>query len=130
MIAPNRDQLARMTGGDQRLIRFFEELAAASVLSYGEVTASVDLLADAFAENRLVQVNSASPVVLTIRAGMRPTQVATVARIGAGAVTFAAGPGVTINSEAGELSIAARYGTAIVWPLPTPDRYLVTGRIA
>lgn len=130
MIAPTRDALAKVAQGDQRLIRFFEDLAAADTLVYpAAIAASGDLPGSAFAANVLTRVNSAGSVTLTIPAGLRAVQPATVARMGSGAVTFAAGAGVTIFSEGGALSIGAQYAIAMLRPLPTADQYLLTGRI-
>lgn len=52
-----------------------------------------------------------------------------VARLGAGAVTFAAAAGVTINSISGFLNISAQYGKVELVKIAT-DTWLLTGSLA
>lgn len=131
MKAPTRDALAKVAQGDQRVIRFLEELAAQGDLTYPpDITATGVFPAAAFDAAVVTRVTSGSAVVLTIPPGLTATQMATVARMGTGSVTFAAGAGVTILSEGGLLAIAARYALAMVRPLPVADTYLLTGRLA
>jgi hypothetical protein len=131
MTPPTRDVLAKLAQGDPRVIRFLEDLAASDDVIYSaDVTATGTLGAEAFAANRITPVNSGGAVVLTIPPGLRPRQMATVLRIGTGAVTFAPGAGVTILSEGGLVAIAARYALVMVRPLAAANSYLLTGRLA
>jgi len=64
--------------------------------------------------DKKVTLNNASPVTVTVPANdtvafpIGDTQIDVIQK-GAGKVTFAAAGGVTINSQAGNLSIAAQY---------------------
>lgn len=59
--------------------------------------------------SRLLEVDSATPVTLTVPAGLPAGMTVLVGQRGAGQVSLAAGAGVTLRSLSGELTLAGQY---------------------
>lgn len=94
------------------------------------VTASENLVANDFnGTTSLIVVNSGSDVVLTVVSGLSPTHAVAVFRKGAGEVDIAAGGGVTLLSENGDLSIDAQYNGLTIMPTGTSEEYAVMGKL-
>jgi hypothetical protein len=106
------------------------ELASNFVLNpAGAIGVDYSLLSTDLNGGVYQEVNSASPVVLTVPAGLASGKPATFERVGAGAVTFAAGAGVTINSNGGLLSIGNQFSAATLVP-KGGDVYTLVGDLA
>lgn len=84
-----------------------------------------------FAGNVIRRMNNVSAQTITVEPSMTGGQPVTFIATGAGAVSFVAGTGVTINSADGNLSIAAQYGSASLIPdVDTADTYYLVGHLA
>jgi hypothetical protein len=64
--------------------------------------------------NTIIEMNSASAQVLTVRGPLPKGFFCTVIRTGAGSVTLAAGANLTLNSVAGALGLSAQYAVASI----------------
>lgn len=81
--------------------------AVGGVASYRTVSESGEFAA---ADNgRVVEVDSAAPVTLTVPRGLPRGWCCVVRQVGAGAVTVRAAPGVTLVPETRDLATAARW---------------------
>lgn len=85
---------------------------------------SADMLGGA-----VIAMDSASAVVVTVPPSLAVGQPVTVFAKGAGAVTFAAGLGVTIQSPGGLLGLRVQYSTATLIPVAA-DEYVLAGDLA
>jgi len=83
-----------------------------------------------FAGNVIRRMNNAATQTITVEPSMTGEQPVTFIRTGVGAVTFAAGTGVTILSAGGNLSIADQYGSATLVPdATTANTYYLIGNL-
>jgi hypothetical protein len=92
-------------------------------------TASFSLISEDFDGNRYVEAAGASTITITIPSGLTTAGPLIVERTGAGAVTFAAGAGVTINSAGSLLDIGSQFGAVTVIP-KGGDVYALIGDLA
>lgn len=93
------------------------------------ITASRDLVNADFSGQVFFDVNSGSPVTLTVPPGLTGTEPVSFQAIGAGTVSFAAGAGVTIQSLGGSLAISGQYGAVSLVPKGS-DVYALIGALA
>jgi len=82
-----------------------------------------------FGGNVFIRRNNASANTVTINSGLTGTEPLTVVQTGAGATSFVAGSGVTINSLDGNLALAGQYASATLVPDGT-DNYILIGALA
>ena len=96
-----------------------------------EITATAYSTVSAdFAGDVIRRMNNAATQTITVEPSMTGGQPVTFIRTGAGAVTFAAGVGVTIHSAGGNLSIADQYGSATLVPdATTANTYYLIGNL-
>ena len=96
-----------------------------------EITATAySTVSGDFAGNVIRRMNNAATQTITIEPSMTGGQPVTFVRTGAGAVSFAAGVGVTIQSAGGNLSIADQYGSATLIPdATTAETYYLIGNL-
>lgn len=99
-------------------------------LSQEEETASFSVDNADFNGNILKKCNSASAIVVTVPSGLSPKNECSIIRHGAGAVTVAAGGGVTILSADGNLALRAQYSSASLVPTGTANEYYLVGDLA
>lgn len=101
------------------------------MMTQTEITATAySTVSDDFAGNVVRRMNNAAAQTVTVEPSMTGGQPVTFIRVGAGAVTFAAGSGVTIHSAGGNLSIADQYGSATLVPdATTADTYYLIGNL-
>ncbi|UAT28878.1 tail protein [Dinoroseobacter phage vB_DshP-R7L] len=84
-----------------------------------------------FAGNVVRRMNNAATQTVTVEPSMTGGQPVTFIRTGAGAVTFAAGTGVTIHSINSLLSIDSQYGSVSLIPdATTANTYYLIGNLA
>lgn len=76
-----------------------------------------------------LNIGDAADITITVPSGLGGSEPLVIERTGAGAVTFAAGSGVTINSRDGLQSIASQYGAATLVPKGN-DTYTLIGDLA
>lgn len=108
------------TGGQRRV---FSAPTTLSNLSYFMASGDFD--------GRTIWLpDSATPIDVTVPAGMTALNPVTIIQKGAGKVSFVAGSGVTILSAGSNLSIAAQYGSASLVPdASTADTYYLIGHL-
>jgi hypothetical protein len=96
-----------------------------------EITATAHTLDNAdLAGNVIRRMSNAGTTTITIAPDLTGTEPVTFIRTGAGAVTFAAGAGVTLLSAGGNLSIADQYGSATLIPdSTTANTYYLIGNL-
>lgn len=94
-----------------------------------EITASRDVTNADLTDRKLLEVNSASDIVITVPPSLTGTEPALFQKVGTGAVTFAAGSGVTIQSVDSSLTIAGQYSMVSLIPKGS-DVYTLTGGLA
>lgn len=96
-----------------------------------EITATAYSTVSAdFGGNVIRRMNNAATQTITVEPSMTGGQPVTFIRTGAGAVTFAAGTGVTIQSAGGNLSIANQYDFATLIPdADTANLYYLIGNL-
>lgn len=75
------------------------------------------------------EIGDAADLTVTVPSGLTGTEPVIFERTGAGAVTFAAGSGVTINSADGALALRAQYSSATLVPKGS-DTYALIGDLA
>lgn len=104
---------------------------AGSTMVQTEITATAYSTVNGdFSGNIIRRMNNGSAQTITIEPSMTGGQPVTFIRVGAGAVTFAAGSGVTIHSAGGNLSIADQYGSATLVPdATTANTYYLIGNL-
>ena len=81
-----------------------------------ETTASRNVTNADLAGNKVVRVNSASAVSITVNNTLTGTEPCTFIGTGAGVVTFVAGSGVTINSADSNLALRGQFSSAALIP--------------
>lgn len=106
-----------ITAGDKSPISLREELTAITLVD-----------AD-FDGTKVIKVNNAAAVSVTVNTGLTGTEPCQIIQTGAGKVTVVAGVGVTINSADGFLSLRAQYSNGTLIPNGT-DTYLLVGDLA
>lgn len=94
-----------------------------------EETASFSVTEEHLAGLRYVNVNSGSAVTVTVPPDLAGAQPCSFEAKGAGAITFAAGAGVTINSLGGDLSSAGQFAVLTLVPQGS-NVYTLTGPLA
>lgn len=99
--------------------------AAATALVIRDVTANDSLVSADFGKN--IRVNSASAVTITIPSGLPTGFYCFVTRKGAGAVTIAAGSGVTLNAAGSRYKIAEQQGRVAIDYDGASNTYLLVG---
>jgi hypothetical protein len=108
-----------------------EQGVAGSTMVQTEITTTTYSTVNGdFSGNVIRRMNNGSTQTITIEPSMTGGQPVTFIRVGAGAVTFAVGAGVTIHSAGSNLSIADRYGSATLIPdTTTADTYYLIGNL-
>jgi len=82
------------------------------------------------AGNVVRKLNNAAAITVTVAPSLTGTEPATFIQTGAGAVTFAPGAGVTINSTSGNLTIGNQYSSASLIPdAVIADTYYLIGHL-
>jgi hypothetical protein len=82
------------------------------------------------AGNVVRKLNNAGAITVTVAPSLTGTEPATWIQTGAGAVTFAPGAAVTINSAGGNLTIGAQYGSVTLIPDDTlTDTFYLVGSL-
>lgn len=99
--------------------------AAATALIDRDVTANDSLVSSDFAKN--IRVNSASAVTITVPSGLPTGFYCFVTRKGAGAVTIAAGSGVTVNAAGNRYKIAEQQERVGIAYDGASNTYLLVG---
>lgn len=79
--------------------------------------------------NKIKFMDDASPITVTINAGLSGREPVTFVQQGAGSITFSAGAGVTLNSLNGNVATAGQYATVSVIPMGD-DTFLLAGALA
>ncbi|MBT8449196.1 MAG: hypothetical protein KJO69_05875, partial [Gammaproteobacteria bacterium] len=87
------------------------------------------VLAD-FAGNIVQKLNNAAANTVTVTPGLAATEPCTFMQTGAGATSFVAGTGVTINSLDGNLTLAGQYASATLIPDGLNNYHLLGALIA
>lgn len=121
----------RVNAGETALEYIDFSAVAGSAMVQTEITVTAySTVNDDFAGNVIRRMNNAATQTVTVEPSMTGGQPVTFIRVGAGAVSFAAGAGVTIHSAGGNLSIADRYGSATLVPdATTADTYYLIGNL-
>ena len=81
-----------------------------------DITASASLTDDHFAGNRIVVVNSATAVNITIPNTLTAKEPLTIINVGAGSPTIVAASGTTVNAPGAGLTFNQQYGGAVIFP--------------
>lgn len=92
-------------------------------------TADFDIVDADLVGNVILRADSGSAIVVTVPPSLTGTEPVTVVRKGAGAVSFAAGSGVTINSADGYLNLRAQYSSATLIK-EAADTFLLIGDLS
>lgn len=100
--------------------------AVPNPLQRSEVVDNYVLSNDDFAGNRIIKIVNGLARTVTVPLGLEPNEPVMVIRGGAGALSVAAAPGVTINSADGMLGIRSQFSSATLIP-DGPNTYILVG---
>lgn len=99
-----------------------------SAMVQSEITADHTVVDGDLTGNVVRRVNKATAISITVDTGLVGTEPATFIQTGAGAVSFVAGTGVTINSADARLNLRAKFSSASLIPdADTADTYYLIG---